>query len=338
MHKRILFYASVPDIKLFNTQYFYKIDIKILRDLGYTVSVTNKLIDFIYFWRYNLAFIYFYRFGLFAAIAAWIFNKKIYFTGGIDDLDKDFASNYNYFIQRIFFRLCYFFSTKCIIVSNGDYNNIKKAYHNKLKRKITLSFHAIDLDTYTKDIPRVKDNHFITIAWMGSKGNVIRKGVDRAIYLFNSIIKTYPKFEGSNLFIVGLEGEGSDYLKQEIEKLKICDRVVFTGVVDEKSKLQLLKQNKFYLQLSEYEGFGIAALEALATKCVVIHSGKGGLKDSISHYGILIDNELDITLQTNKIMVNIDNFDIDSFEKATSYISQYFSFEKRMKDFNNILT
>ena len=76
MSKKVLFYSSVNDKKLFNTQYFYKTDIMLLKKLGYHVKTSNKISDFIYFWKYDIAFIYFYKYGFFAALIARLFLKK----------------------------------------------------------------------------------------------------------------------------------------------------------------------------------------------------------------------------------------------------------------------
>ncbi len=337
MSKKVLFYSSVNDKKLFNTQYFYKTDIMLLKKLGYHVKTSNKISDFIYFWKYDIAFIYFYKYGFFAALIARLFLKKVYFTGGIDDLEKDNTTLKRYFLQVLFFRLCYFLSNKCIIVSNADKNNILKIYKRKKLKKLEFSFHAIDVEKYFNDINAVRKNNFITISWLGNKSNVIRKGVDRSIFLFKYLTENYKDFKNSKLIIVGVKGEGSDLLEQLIQKLKITNKVIFTGEIEEDKKITLLKNNRYYFQLSTYEGFGIAALEALAAGNIVIHSGKGGLNDSISKYGILININEDLSKQADDVVANINNFNYNILEDARIYISKNFSLEKRMNDLSIIL-
>ena len=94
--KRILFYSSVNSLELFKTQKFYQIDISILKDLGYDVLLSNRIFDSLLFWKYDILFSYFYRYSFFAALLAKCFGKKTYFTGGIDSLDSDYASAFNY--------------------------------------------------------------------------------------------------------------------------------------------------------------------------------------------------------------------------------------------------
>jgi len=337
MSKKVLFYSSVKDKNLFNTQFFYKTDINLLKSLGYNVITSNKISDFLFFWKYDIAFIYFYKYGLFVAIIARLFLKKVFFTGGIDNLEKEFATPKRFLLQVLFFRLCYLFSNKCIVVSNSDKNNILKIYKRKKLKKLEYSFHSIDVDKYFNKIETLQQNNFVTIAWMGKKSNVIRKGIDRSIRLFKNITEKYDIFKNSNLIIVGVKGEGSHYLEELVEKLDISDKVLFTGEIEENEKISLLKKSKYYFQLSSYEGFGIAALEALAAGNIVIHSGKGGLADSVSKYGVLININDEISKQAEDVFEQINSFKYNKLEEAKIYISHNFSMEKRLKDFRLII-
>lgn len=305
--------------------------------MGYNVITSNKISDFFYFWKYDIAFIYFYKYGLFAAIIARLLFKKVFFTGGIDDLEKEFTTPKRFFLQVFIFRICYLISNKCIIVSNSDKDNILKIYNRKKLKKLEFSFHSIDTDKYFNKIETPRQNNFVTISWMGKKSNVIRKGVDRSIILFKHITEKYDVFKNSNLIIVGTKGEGSDYLEELVEKLDISDKVIFTGEIEENEKISLLKKSKYYFQLSSYEGFGIAALEALASGNIVIHSGKGGLADSVSKYGVLININDEISKQVEEIYKQINGFNYNKLEEAKIYISQNFSMEKRLKDFRLII-
>ena len=148
MKNKILFYSSVKYKELFEIQRFYHIDIELLRNLGYEVYLSNQISDFLCFWRYNLSFIYFYKYGLFPAIISRLFGKRVYFTGGIDDLELGVSGYKKYKIQKFFFKLCYFFSTKCILVSKTDENNVMKIFKGKLPKRTCLSFHTIDIEKF----------------------------------------------------------------------------------------------------------------------------------------------------------------------------------------------
>jgi glycosyltransferase involved in cell wall biosynthesis len=334
--RRILFYASVKDVNLFSTQQFYVIDINLLKESGFDVRTTNRIRDFLFFWDYDLSFIYFYRYGLFAAIVAKFLFKKVYFTGGIDDLDENFASAKNYRIQKILFKLCYFFSDHCFIVSSSDANNISALYKGALPLKVSVSKHVIEIEKFKTEKSQIKEDIFTTIAWMETISNVKRKGIDLALVLFKHLIEI-PGFEGRKFYIIGKEGSGSEFLRNICRDLDLSDNVIFTGNLSEPVKIDLLKRSKYYFQLSKYEGFGLAALEALASHNIVIHSGCGGLKDSIGTFGIFCDISKEMKDNTSSIYEKMLNFDNINFIESDIYINNNFSRLRRKKDFQQII-
>jgi glycosyltransferase involved in cell wall biosynthesis len=289
----ILFYSSVKTLADLKIQKFYVNDIYCLERAGHTVQITNRKRDFLRIFNYDCAFIYFFRKGVLPAIMARLFFKKVYFTGGIDDLSLN-KKSFNYFLQKYLFIICYFFSNKIFLVSNSDVLNSKQLI-NKFTdgSKIIYSPHSIYEFNYLKkllSIPKLKyskSNVFSTICWMSSVGNVKRKGLDKALYLFRSYLDLNNC--SGTLYIIGVLGAGSEFLKVLIDELKLNDNVIFTGEISEFSKHRLLLRSNYYIQLSSYEGFGVAAIEALAHNNIVIHSGKGGLSDTLKSFGEIIN-------------------------------------------------
>lgn len=330
--KKILFYSSVSDISFFDTQKFYQIDISLLKNLGFDVKTTNKKSDFLKFWKYDISFLYFYKWSFIPAILSRLFFKKVYFTGGIDDLSKDKSSR-RYKRQKILFKICYRFSTKCFIVSTEDYKNTEKIVRKN--NKLLLSLHTLDINSFIQNSNNNRKNNFFTIAWMKNIDNVKRKGIDKALLIFSKLSKDV-NYADSIFYIAGTEGEGSDYLKNIIKEKNITN-VVFLGNISENKKIELLHSVKYYFQLSEYEGFGLAALEALAAGCIVIHSGQGGLKDGIASDGIIIDIFDSFDHQIETLSKEIRTFNIDNLERGKRRLIESFSNERRQKDFEVIL-
>jgi glycosyltransferase involved in cell wall biosynthesis len=93
----------------------------------------------------------------------------------------------------------------------------------------------------------------------------------------------------------------------------------------------LLKRSKYYFQLSEYEGFGIGALEALASGNIVFHSGVGGLKEGMGPHGMLVKDTSDF-MQIGKQFFNVDeNYEFwkNKIPDQILYVENNFSFDKR---------
>jgi glycosyltransferase involved in cell wall biosynthesis len=236
------------------------------------------------FWRYDIAFIYFYRFGLIPAFLARLTGRIVLFTGGIDYLDRQFAGAKSYLIQSVFFNLCGALSHGNLIVSDADLENCQRVQWMFPRRKNHLVKHCIDVESYASADLAGRIKSIVTIAWMARTENVVRKGVLETIRLFKQIHQRDPDFR---LFIIGPTGEGTACVRALASELGLENQVVITGTISEAEKITTLKGAFAYTQLSKYEGFGIAAIEALAAGAIVVHSNAGGLREAVGTHGLI---------------------------------------------------
>lgn len=337
MNRRVLFYSSVSSKALFQIQRFYIIDIQILKGLGCDVVLSNKITDAWRFWKYDFVFAYFYRKSFFVALIAKLFLKNAYFTGGIDDLDEDYATSQRYMIQKLFFKLCYLVAKSCIIVSDSDKQNILKIFRRKKMSRLSYSEHTIDVKRFLKQDDMQKEKIFTTIVWMGSENNVKRKGVDTALRVF-SLLRKKQQFCDYKFVIIGKTGEGTSYIESLIGEYGLHKAVVLTDEISEDEKIQLLLKSKYYFQLSIYEGFGLAALEALAAKNIVIHSARGGLANSIFSSGIIFDIKNELKTEIDNLFKSLCTYDEEQLECMSKYVIQYYDNNRRKNDFLKIIS
>lgn len=330
--KRVLFYASVPDRSVFFIQQFYQVDSEILRKIGYDVIFSNRISDAFKFWTYDFVFAYFYRYSFFVAVIAKLFGKNTYFTGGIDALDKTCVSERDYNIQKYLFRLCYIVSKRCIIVSKTDDYNVRKIVGS---RKLAYSEHSIDTKGFECDMAN-KENIISTIAWQGTIGNTKRKGVDKALELFAKL-RQLPNYSDYVFYLIGKKGAGTEYLESIINRLNIKDSVKITDSISEEQKIEYLRKSKFYLQLSSYEGFGVAALEAICSKNIFIHSGRGGLSNPIYSDCICVDIEKPIDEMFSYLCHEIDKYDLNKLESLKLAVERNYDNARREADFREII-
>ena len=330
--KRVLFYCSSPEnVKV---QKFYQIDFDIIRKNGNQLVLTSNRWDLFKWWKYDALFVYFYTWGAFTSFIARLGFRKVYFTGGIDALNRETTTYRRFLTQKIFFLICYFLSTKCIIVSDNDWHNIEKEYYGLLKKKLVKSYHVIDVEKFY-DSSRERNCTFITICWQGAEINVQRKGVDKSLLLF-SYLRHKKEFAKSHYIIVGRKGAGTPYIERIIKELNLEDSVSLLGEVSEEKKIDLMKSAKYYFQLSKYEGFGLAALEALAAGNIVIHTNTGGLKYVVGSSGIIIsENMTDGSLEV--FYKNLLTFDYNEVIKGQDRIRRDFTYKKRLYDFAKIM-
>lgn len=333
MDKSVLFYSSVANKDLFNTQKFYSTDIKILENLGYRVILSNRIRDALKFWKYTFFFGYFFRYSFFPGLIAKCFGKKVFFTGGIDALDMTYAGRKAYRIQVLFFMLCYFISTKCIIVSNSDFRNINNIAPKKRWDKLVISEHTVEVEKFIND--QEKRKLFTTIGWQGNEGAIKRKGIDIALMIFTQLSKL-DQFADYKFLIIGRKGNGTRYIEKLINQLGLEDRVIITGEISENKKIDLLHQSKYYFQVSKFEGFGIAALEAFFANNIIIHSKKGGLDNPIyQQREIVFDTDIPFDQAYLKFEQTLLDYKVEQYDLSNNI--RYYSNQRRQNDFKNIL-
>ena len=331
--KIVLFFSSVKSKDSFKTVQFYNIDINILKDLGCDVVLSNRVSDAICFWKYDFVYVYFYRYGFFVALIARLFGKKAVFTGGIDSLNQKNRGTKDYRIQKLFFRLCYRVCNISIIVSKTDLENVRAVISNT--RKIAYSEHTIDVNRYNAS-EGLKQKIFVTIGWT-ALSSIERKGIDKSITVFAELVK-HPEFSDYTFVLVGTPGDGIGYLKQLIKDLHVSDKIVIKGNVSEDEKIHLLERAKYYFQLSLFEGFGLAALEAVCAKDILIHSGKGGLSNPIYKDEVLFDIDKDLISETESLYHRLIDFDTSIIEDTYQKVCESYGNERRKKELGEILS
>jgi glycosyltransferase involved in cell wall biosynthesis len=91
------------------------------------------------------------------------------------------------------------------------------------------------------------------------------------------------------LVIVGGRGWMYENLFALVNKLELQDRVVFAGFVDDEDLPALYNLAEIFCFPSQYEGFGIPPLEAMACGVPVIAADNSSLPEVIGDAGIMID-------------------------------------------------
>lgn len=282
--KKVLFFSSVSDIELFNRTGFYRVDISALELSGHSVIKTNQITAALQFWKYDVMFAYFWKKSFVPAAIARLLGKRVVFTGGADELDKQFiSSRVKYLVHALAFFCCHFVSHICLVGSHSDLSNMSLILGGS--RKLRYSPLPLPLaDTLPGFVNSPRKRCLISIVWMATLANTQRKGLDTAIEVLSELRKKDPDYE---LLIIGTEGEGSVYLREIAKKFGQETKVRILGAVSEEKKVEMLLTSQFYIQLSKYEGFGLAVLEAMACGAVVVHSNRGGLADTAGDSGIV---------------------------------------------------
>ncbi|MEM2873662.1 MAG: glycosyltransferase family 4 protein [Nitrososphaerales archaeon] len=99
--------------------------------------------------------------------------------------------------------------------------------------------------------------------------------------LINAMPKVLARVN-AKLVIVG-EGGMKDFLKVQVNNMRLAHKIFFTGFLDEQSVRFLYQCADVCVVPSLYEPFGIVALEAMAAKVPVVVSDTGGLSEIVEH-------------------------------------------------------
>lgn len=163
----------------------------------------------------------------------------------------------------------------------------KHPRHFTLHNAVDVSRVATLSDAPVKKTLPVK-NELATFFVFGYVGRLRReKGVD---ILFDAFGKVYEKYNSVRLLVVG-DGPDLSLLQEKSGGNEWWDNVVFAGQQPWEDAMKYFSAMDVAIVPSRFEGFGLTALEAMASSLPVIASNTGGLKEVIedSKSGMLFE-------------------------------------------------
>lgn len=129
------------------------------------------------------------------------------------------------------------------------------------------------------------------------------KGVDLLIDAFNDL----KNLKNIKLVIVGPDGGILEDLMKQVQKLKIEDKVIFTGPLFEEEKKQAYVDADVYVLPSSYETFPNTVLEASACGTSFIVTDRCGIVDLIKKYELGYVIEFDKKQLKNAIISALED-------------------------------
>lgn len=145
----------------------------------------------------------------------------------------------------------------------------------RISNRVTLIENAVDVEAY------------LTLAREPVRGRCLyvgrladNKGVPKLLRAFAVAARHGALFE---LHVIGRdEGGNRARYEQLVTDLNLKDRVIFVGEVDQMGLLREYQQAEIFLSASEYEGFGLAAIEAKAAGCRLVLQPNAAFTDIFS--------------------------------------------------------
>ena len=161
--------------------------------------------------------------------------------------------------------------------------------------KISVIYPGFDRDSYHAKIPltkqqQVRKKYGIVGKYLLYVGTLQpRKNLAR-------LVEAFAKLENQSIKLVigGKKGWLYDQIFEQVQKLNLGSRVIFTGFVGKEDLPGLIKGSVAYVLPSLYEGFGMPPVEAQAVGTPVVVSRVSSLPEVVGESGIYIDDPLSI--------------------------------------------
>lgn len=193
----------------------------------------------------------------------------------------------------------------------------------RLRKAIILKLFSTEIHTNSLDTAKdITQNYFYT-----KKIKVIsfllKKLIDETIIDKNIIsfvgrldpskgqdvfLKAIPHIDSGFRFKYYIVGSGKEMqnLKGLVDKLKINDKVIFTGSTEQSQVYNILKKSKLHISASKDEAFGMVNIEALSCGVPILAPKVGGIKEILknNYNGMFFDtnSEKELANKINKIL------------------------------------
>ncbi len=201
------------------------------------------------------------------------------------------------------------------VTASTNYENILLSESYKIdKKKIKLIKPGVDESLFSPDPNLSKENIFLSIGRIQKQKRQLE-----AIEFLSSFREINNDFKC--YFIGGPSGNsGDDYfveLKEIVKDLDLESHIEFLGNLPQSKIRELLNRSKLLIHTSEYETFGLVAIEAHSVGVPVISINQGSLKEIIDNNinGYIAESFKDPYL--NEFILKILNDD-----KFADYISK----------------
>ncbi len=206
-------------------------------------------------------------------------------------------------------------------ISESTKNDIIKYYQIK-PNKITVTYPGYDRKKFNTEIKeeevrKVKKQYRIRGAYLLFLSTLKpNKNIEGLLKAFKNL-----KTEGLKLVIAGRKGWLFKSIYDQVEKLGLGSRVIFTGFVEEKSVPALMRGAKVFVMPSFWEGFGIPVVDAMACGTPVVVSNAGSLPEIVDKAGVIVDpyQPQEITKEIEKAMRNRDELVKKGLKQAQKF-------------------
>lgn len=217
-----------------------------------------------------------------------------------------------------------------------------KKYIKEIKKSIIIS-EAINVGYYSKlnnngsfetKFPKVKNK--FRLLFLGRFHP--KKGLDLLLDAFQLVHKKCPDV---HLVLAGTgDYDYVEHIKNRINSSSLNEYITITGSISEELKSVFLVESDAFILPSYGENFGLAVVEAMASKLPVIITNRVGISDIISEEGAGIVTSCDVLELVNAVVKLVQDLDfrIQMSDKALKLAKSKFDIEVMGYNMSNTFT
>ncbi|WP_017217106.1 glycosyltransferase [Pseudoalteromonas sp. NJ631] len=200
---------------------------------------------------------------------------------------------------------------KLICISQFTQNVLENTVLPKIQRKSIVVYNGVQVPPATT----CNEQPLTEKAYALSFGHQEHKNLNGSIELIKSYNKSNPEAR------LRLKVIGSSHAIEDL-KMKEYSFIDFLGRVSDEEVELYLKNAKFLVFLSDYEGFGLPVFEAFASKTAVIISAQQALVEIASGHAFVNENCENTVSYMEKILSDDAEYNL-VVESAFDYVSNY---------------
>lgn len=256
-----------------------------------------------------------------------------------------------------------------IIINGTDAVAFEEINYGNLRKPLLRNFIYLSYKWAYKLLPVSKSLMYVKNTYYSSKAieqgvlayfkdvttpfKVIANGIDIESWRLSGIVKRESKsfmtvmgegqeqVKGISLFVqLAFEFPNSKFSIVGVDSVSFetPENLVCLGRKKQKELIEIYHAHKFYMQLSNFEGFGVSLCEAMLCGCVPIVSNVNAMPEIVGDSGFIINSREDI-LEAVKTLRNAiyDTLSKENSNKSVLRIENKFSLNSRKEKLFSIL-
>lgn len=255
---------------------FYAQDLRILRELGHEVVVATRAAELT---KADLYFCWWWTWAFIPLTIALLRRRPCVITGVFDEWKLALRPRYERWLLKWALRA----SSANVFISDLEARSVPARFRTT---RPSYSPCVVDTEVYKPRNLGQRESFVLTVAWL-HKENAKRKGILQIIQAAALIRDRLPHVR---FVIAGERGSGYPELLRAATEHNVTDIVTFPGAISRDEKIALMRRCGAYLQPSEFEGFGLAVLEAMSCGAPVVASGAGALPEVVGNTGVILSD------------------------------------------------